>query len=91
LIPENELRNRAKDRVERKLGFYWHFSSYVGINILLAFVWYFTGYYRGVMPWFIFVVIFWGIGVVAHWIAVFANIGYVDRATEQEYQKLRKK
>jgi hypothetical protein len=45
----------------------------------------------GGFPWFIFVMIFWGIGVVSHGFRVFAGGSYADRMAEREYQKLKER
>ncbi len=82
---------KARHVAEAKIGFYVHLMAYISVNISLGFVWYFTGYSKGVMPWFIIVALLWGVGLGAHGIAVFANIGFLDRLTQQEYRKLKTK
>jgi uncharacterized protein (DUF486 family) len=89
LVSDEELKSKARQKAEKKLGFYIHLSVYVCVNILLVFVWYFTSYPKGIFPWFVLVIIFWGVGLVAHWISVFAHTGYLDKATEQENRKLK--
>ena len=91
---DDELRRKAKLRAMAKLGFYIHFSVYVGVNVLLFFVWWFTRGDTAIpnasFPWFIFPVVGWGIGLVAHGLSVFGHTaGYLDRMTEQEYKKLK--
>ena len=80
-------------RAEAKLGFYIHFGVYVGVNVMLFFIWYFTRGDTSIpnasFPWFIFPLVGWGIGVAAHYIAVFARTGVTARMTEKEYQKLK--
>jgi uncharacterized protein (DUF486 family) len=87
---EEELRRKARLRAEAKLGFYIHLAVYAGVNLLLFFIWFFIG---GVttFPWFLFPLVFWGIGLVAHYLTVFAQTGYLDRLTEDEYRKLKQK
>jgi len=89
LISEEELRSRAKDKAQAKVGFYGHLSVYVGVNLLLFFIWLFTGGLQGAFPWFVFPLVFWGIGLIANYLSVFVHTGYLDRMTEQEYNKLK--
>lgn len=77
------------DRARAKIGFYIHLSVYVGVNLLLFFIWLFTGGLNGEFPWFVFPLVFWGIGLIANGLSVFAHTGYLDRMTEQEYKKLK--
>ncbi len=93
MYSDEDLRRKAKFRAAAKIGFYVHFGVYVIVNVLLFFVWWFT---RGdttipgaSFPWFIFPLVGWGIGLVAHYLAVFARTGIIDRMAEQEYRKLK--
>ncbi len=83
-----ELRRKARERAEAKLAFYIHLAVYVGVNSLLFFIWLFTGG-MGSFPWFIFPLLFWGIGLVAHYLTVFAHTDYVDRMAEEEFRRLK--
>jgi hypothetical protein len=87
-VSEEELRRRARARAEAKLGFYIHVAVYIGVNTMLFLIWLFTGG-LAVFPWFLFPLVFWGIGLVAHYLTVFAHAGYLDRLTEEEYRRLR--
>jgi len=87
-VSDEELRNQARLRAQAKIGFYADLGSYIGVNILLVLIWFFTGGTK-VFPWFIFPLVFWGIGVVAHYLSVFHRHGFLDRMTEREYQKLK--
>jgi hypothetical protein len=85
---EQELRARARKTAEDKMGFYVHLSIYLIINAMLVLIWWWTG---GGFPWFVFVMAFWGIGLVAHGIGTFGRGGYTDRMAEREYQRLKEK
>ncbi len=89
LSSDDELRRKARERVEAKLGFYVHFTVYCAVNLVLFFIWYFITLPVNGFPWFLFPLAFWGIGLVAHGLTVFARTGVVDRMTEQEYRKLK--
>ncbi len=84
---DEELRMLAERRVDDRIGFYIHLTAYVAVNIGLIFTWYYTS--QGLFPWFIFILVFWGIGVAAHGAAVFASQGYFERKVEMEFQKLK--
>jgi uncharacterized protein (DUF486 family) len=94
LVSDEELRSKAIHRARAKLGFYIHLTVYVCVNLLLFFVWFFTRGDTSVpnasFPWFIFPLVGWGIGLIAHGVSVFGNAaGYLDRMTEREYRKLK--
>ena len=86
MLSERELRKEAKLRAEVKLGFYIHAAVYAGVNVLLFFTWWFTGGF----PWFVFPLLGWGVGLLAHFMYVFAQINVTDGLAEKEYQKLKK-
>jgi hypothetical protein len=90
MASDEELMRLARKRAEDKVGFYTHFTIYVAINLLLIFVWWFAGGSSGVFPWFVFVLVFWGIGIVAHGALVFVGTGMTDRMAAREYEKLKK-
>lgn len=48
------------------VGFYIHLGVYLAVNVLLVAIWATSG--RG-YPWFIYPILGWGIGLVAHAIA----------------------
>ena len=87
-----ELRTKARKTAEARVGFYIHLGIYVTVNAFLIALWYTTGLYAGIsiFPWFIFPLFGWGIGIVAHGIATFRGPSYVERMTQQEYQRLNK-
>jgi hypothetical protein len=86
---DEELRQKARMRAGAKISFYIHLSVYAGVNFMLFLIWLFTGGWTGVFPWFLFPLVFWGIGLVAHYMSAFAYSGYFDRMTEEEYRKLK--
>ena len=87
MASDEELMRIARKRAEEKVGFYTHFTIYVAVNLLLVLVWWFSG---AGFPWFIFVLVFWGIGIVAHGASVFVGTGMTDRMVASEYEKLKK-
>ena len=89
---ENKLRKIARERAKAKLGFYIHLVVYVCVNALLFTIWYLFTSESGGVPWFIFPLIGWGIGLIAHAVVTFSGIStesLEDRMTEQELAKLK--
>jgi hypothetical protein len=82
-LTEAERRERAIRRVAAIKGFYVHLAVYVVVNIGLFVVDAFTG-----PNWWVQWVVFgWGIGVVAHAIAVFGRASKF--VTEWEDRKIK--
>jgi len=71
-MTEEELLKRAKTRVENKIGFLNHFTTYICVNIILAGV---NFIFSPDSLWFYWVAIAWGIGILWHFVnaMVFAN------------------
>ncbi|RAJ16845.1 2TM domain-containing protein [Olleya aquimaris] len=64
---------RAKKKVEKIVGFYWHLAFYVVINLVLVlFI-----YSKSGQPFWSFAVwstpLFWGIGIGFHFLGVFGT------------------
>ncbi|MBN2028264.1 MAG: 2TM domain-containing protein [Actinobacteria bacterium] len=53
----------AERRVKQRLELWWHLGSYVIVNGFLVIVWAISG---GGYPWFVWVMVGWGIGVAFH-------------------------
>lgn len=92
MLSDQELRTKAKKAAEARVGFYIHLGIYAAVNAFLVAIWWTTVWFAGVtiFPWFIFPLFGWGIGVVAHAIATFRGPAYVQRLSEEEYQRLKK-
>ena len=87
MASDEELRRKARQRAEEKVGFYTHFTIYVLVNLGLVSIWWFSG---DGFPWFLIVLVFWGIGLVAHAVRVFVGTGVTDRMAERELEKLKR-
>lgn len=88
-MENDEAYQRARKRVEAKIGFYIHLTVYVGVNILLIIINLLTSpqYF-----WFIWPLIGWGIGLFFHGMATFIFSGgkfheIKDRMIEKEIGK----
>ncbi len=66
----------AERRVKQRLELWWHLGSYVIVNVFLIIVWAITG---AGYPWFIWVMLGWGIGVAFHIMHYFLNVSGESR------------
>ena len=85
---------RAKKRVEKIKGFYVHFAVYLVVNIFLSSIIIYGLYDEGdsyseafshfgvYSTW-----VFWGIGVVFHWLGVFGFTSVLGRNWEEKKLK----
>ena len=86
-MENKEAYQKAKKRVEVKIGFYIHLSVYVVVNILLIIINLTTSTQH---LWFKWPLIGWGIGVFFHALGVFAfteGSSIKDRMIEKEIKK----
>ncbi len=82
-----ELRRRAERRADAKLGLRAHLIVYVVVNIGLAAINLMTSPDQ---LWFYWPLLGWGLGLLAHGIAVYAGGGDIrERAVEAELKRLR--
>lgn len=71
----DNLRSIAENRVERKIKFKRNLYSYIVVNVILAIVnLIFTPEYW----WFLWVVLFWGIGVLADFLRAYVLMDKFD-------------
>jgi len=88
---DEEMMRKAAKRADDKIGFYIHFSIYAVMNLFFFFIWLFTKNDGDSFPWFVFPLVAWGIGIIAHFLGVFAGGSFRDKLTEKEYSKLKKR
>jgi len=55
---------------------------YTIVNLFLIAIWWFTGGPR-VIPWFIFILFGWGIGLASHLLSVYRGEGFIDKMAER--------
>ena len=89
MVTDEELMEIARKRVKAKIGFYVHFACYVLVNISLFIL------YRSIfdpdtnlIPILFGPLFGWGIGIVAHFISVFA--APTENKVKKEFEKLKK-
>ena len=85
---EEELEKIAKRRVQSRFGLIIHAVMYVAVNGGLFAMWWFTG---GGYPWFVWPMLGWGVGIVAHAMALVIgpDSPRERRAIDRELQRLR--
>ena len=86
-MENQEAYERARKRVEAKIGFYVHLSVYIAVNILLIIVNISTS---PQYLWFKWPLIGWGIGLISHALGVFVFTGG-SAIKEQMIEKEMKK
>ena len=65
-------RMKAERIVENKIGFYIHLVVYILVNSMFVLMWIYADGINS-FPWFIFIMIPWAIGLVAHYVGVFLS------------------
>jgi len=60
---DSDLRDRAVAQLKRKREFRGHLAVYVAVNALLWVIWIVDDERGGVIPWPLWVTVFWGLGV----------------------------
>lgn len=86
-MENHELYEKAKKRVEARLGFYIHLIVYILVNALLIIINMRTS---PEYSWFIWPLIGWGIGLLFHGIGAFVFTGepaYKEKMIEKEMKK----
>lgn len=86
---DDELRRRAKRRVNQKMGFYIHLTVYVLVNLGLAAI----NLAGGGKSWHLWPLAGWGLGLAIHGIVTFASLrgeGVRERMLEQEIERLKR-
>jgi hypothetical protein len=86
--PESDdlLRDRALKRLKKRRDFHAHLLIYVLVNASIVIVWLFTS--NGTFFWPIFIMAFWGIGVVMNAWDVYRGEDFTEDEIKREMQKL---
>jgi hypothetical protein len=93
----DELYEKAARRADEKIGFYKHLYSFVGVNVLLFIINVVTNFLNPGNEggwWFYWVTLFWGIGLLIHFVKTFILTERLDdnrdAMIEKEMEKLKK-
>ena len=97
-LSDDEIRQKAVQRVRAKKGFLTHLTVYLTVNAFLWIIWALTAsgmFGMGVgmrsWPWPIFATVGWGIGLVIHGVSTFAfHGGWEDSEVEKEVARMKK-
>ena len=83
------MRKKAEKIAVGIIGFIIHFGVYIAVNLLLIGIWRVT---TGIdsFPWFVFPLGGWGIGLVSHFLAVYAGKFHKKKLVERELERLKK-
>jgi len=81
------FREREARQILKRRTFYLHLSIYLAVNLMLIGIWALAG---GGFPWFLFVLMGWGIGIVAHGASAFLLSHPDDIVLEREQRRLAK-
>ncbi|HEU4472242.1 MAG TPA: 2TM domain-containing protein [Flavisolibacter sp.] len=75
----------------RRAAFKRHASTYVIVNTFLWLLWFFNGAKNAGdgLPWPVWPMFGWGIGLVFHYINAYVSTG--SNSVEKEYEKLKQK
>jgi hypothetical protein len=66
-------------RREARTGFFVHLTIFIGIQLMLFVIWFMTSNGGEVLPWFLFPLFGWGVGLVAHYVGYRASVARDDR------------
>ncbi len=81
------FREREARQILKRRAFYLHLSIFLAVNIMLVVIWALAG---AGFPWFLFPLMGWGIGVVAHGASAFLMSHPDDIVLEREQRRLAK-
>ena len=81
------FREREARQILKRRTFYLHLAIYVAVNVMLIGIWALAG---GGFPWFLFVVLGWGVGIVAHGASAFLLAHPDDIVLQREQRRLAK-
>jgi hypothetical protein len=87
--PSTDLRQQARERVEKKRDFKTHLFFYFLINAILVGIWAIVT--PDALFWPIFPILGWGIGVAGNAWDVFVRKPITDAEIEREEQRLRQR
>jgi hypothetical protein len=79
---DDERTRRARQVAEARYGFRWHLPFYLIVNAGMVALWASSG---GGFPWPLFSIVFWGMGLIAHYVAAYRTPGgqWIERETQR--------
>ena len=79
------FREREARQILRRRMFWMHLAIYAAVNAMLVGIWALAG---GGYPWFLFPIMGWGIGIVAHAASAFLLASPTDIVLEREQRRM---
>ena len=79
------FREREARQILKRRTFYLHLAIYVAVQLMLVGIWALAG---GGFPWFLFPLMGWGIGLVAHGASAFLLSHPDDIVLQREQRRL---
>ncbi len=79
------FREREARQILKKRAFYLHLAVFIAVQVMLFVVWVMVG---GGFPWFLFPLMGWGIGIVAHGATAFLMSHPDDIVLQREQKRL---
>ena len=80
------FREREARQILKRRTFYLHLAVYLAVQVMLIAIWALVG---GGFPWFLFPLMGWGIGVVAHGATAFLLAHPDDIVLQREQKRMR--
>jgi hypothetical protein len=81
------FREREARQILKRRAFYLHLAIYLAVQVMLIAIWALVG---GGFPWFLFPLMGWGIGIVAHGASAFLLSHPDDIVLQREQKRLSK-
>ena len=78
------FREREARQIRRRRGFLLHAALWATVNLMLVVIWALVG---GGHPWFVYPLLGWGIGVVAHGVSAYLLADTNDIVLEREQRR----
>jgi len=68
--PFERAARQERATAHQRAGFRIHFGVFAAVNLMLFVIWAVTPHAHQPLPWFLYPLMGWGIGIVAHFLAV---------------------
>lgn len=91
MVDENDGLRRARELAQARYGFRWHLPVYLLVNGGFVLIWWYNG--TESFFWPVFPMLFWGIGLVAHYLGAYGTMGrrWIERETERILREEKEK
>ena len=91
-MSDDDLYRKAEQRADAKIGFYHHLIGFIVANLFLFAI---NAIFSWGDWWFYWITVFWGIGLIIHFLKVFVfakkiDGDYREKMIEKEMEKMKK-